>query len=510
MAIRNLPTAAVLSLLYSCGGGGGDGSSQSASALGGGAPAKPVRSCADGGLCLVIDGKERGADEYLNPVLKITGIGTLGGTGRLFSDPSCTIYASAKTDLADTSELSIKADRVVKMKTRLWGRYVYPDNELSSCLGPVTVNLEDRVRLELTQTRSEGDLTPSFWINSLFPEEAGTAQLFADSACTQTASDPVPNHSTVEAYELEGDGDYRFWIKIGYENGGTSRCFGETLYSTEESMTLSHPTGKGNDTNPTFSVGGLTSGQGTVQLFGDSSCTAVASGTVVVDGTIEEVTANRLSRYANNFYARHTVDGNGGPCLGPVSYQYDFGFDDHGRNPTTAAPIFEVWGFLAWDGTVGLFSDPSCTAAVSDAVTVEKGTRVRGIGQYSIAVKANRLSKYTNNFYAKHTVDGNESGCAGPVSHPNDPYLRIHSSSVSAAAPVFTVEGLLGGGGAVRLYSDADCSSAASDEVTAVGAAVQVSANARTSEGPYSFYAKHTVDGGESRCVGPAKTMSMW
>ena len=159
-----LQTVAILFALQSCGGGGGGGTAQSASAVGGGADTKPALSCADG-LCLAIDGARREEDEYLNPVLKITGIGTVGGTGRLFSDPSCTAYASGRTDPADTSALPIRADRMMKMETRLWGQYTYPDNELGTCLGPVTINLGDVVRLELTRTRMEGDLTPSLTAN---------------------------------------------------------------------------------------------------------------------------------------------------------------------------------------------------------------------------------------------------------------------------------------------------------------------------------------------------------
>ena len=317
------------------------------------------------------------------------------------------------------------------METRLWGQYTYPDNELGTCLGPVTINLGDVVRLELTRTRMEGDLTPTFRINSLFPGEPGTARLFADPACTQPASDPVPHHSTVEAYELDGDGGHRFWIKVEYENGGTSGCLAETLYSTEERMTLSHATGRGSDTTPTFSVGGLASGRGIARLFSDSACTAAASDEAAVDGTIEEITANRLSWYANNFYAKHTVDGNESPCLGPVSYHYNPLTLTRNSSNTVATtdPVFTVRGLLGGGGTARLFGDSSCTTAASGAAAV---------GGASVEVTANTLSGVGNySFYAKHTFGDDESRCIGPVSHRLGKTLSVADGTTAIAARAY-------------------------------------------------------------------------
>ena len=112
-------------------------------------------------------------------------------------------------------------------------------------------------------------------------------------------------------------------------------------------------------------------------------------------------------------------------------------------------PIFKMSGLLVHNGTVQLFSDPTCTAAASGRVNVSGGTA---------SITANSLTGSNHRFWVQHTDAGNNVGdCIGPVEYSMEVLtLALSSSSIgwgSDDTPDFSVTGLVvQNGTGVRLF----------------------------------------------------------
>ena len=463
----------------------------------------PTKSCV-GDLCLEINEQEQNENNYLTPILKFSGVAETRGSVGLFKDSECSTPASNRESVNSGGTL-ITANQLVKMKTSLWAQYEDPNNQLSTCIGPVVVEREESISLGLVKTRLEGDLTPTFSIFSNFNEK-GTAQLFSDSACTIVASDLVTLPNSVMANELPEHGKYKFWVKVVYDNGKVNNCFGETLYNTKEKLTFSFVDQNYKGTTPRFYVGGLTQGgsSGNIQLFSDSACTVAASGTVNTssgsyysDGWYSgrfRIRANPIDSYGgHDYYLKHVdAHGNTSSCLGTLSYEYELF-----NNLRTPGGNVRMSGILSSKGgTIQLFSDSACTATASGTAAVNSGTQ-------EIVPNPNFNICGSFKIYAKHKYENGESGCYGFSKNNCIPSVIKHKPAVYCAidpTPSFQISGM-NGSGTIQLFSDSTCTAAASGSATVDSSSDIITANT-LGNGVYNFYVKYTDGGGNNSCFG--------
>ena len=448
--------------------------------------ASPAGGVCSGGLCFELVDRE---DDSLTPELKVKGITIVNGYASLFTDFECTDRVAREQ--AILGEVVLTAPQISKVKTSFWMQYENPYNILSPCVGPLVITRKEEISLELTRTRPEGDLTPSFNIVRRFTDD-GTVQLFSDAGCAVAASGSVAIPDFLTANELPQDGDYQFWVKAIYEEENENEvvgCFGPIDYQTEEKLTLSLGTG---GVAPGLSVGGLSnSSSGTIQLFSDSACTMAASS---AQGVGSSITANPIQHYQTDYYLKH-IDGHGNEsaCLGPASYSYLVASNNIG-NPGEKVGVS---GILSSNGgTAQLFSDSTCAIPVSNIINVTTDSKT--IPTLNFHVCGSR------EVYFKHEYSNRESDCSLLQTHPQcSPSIARGIPSYSCGidpTPTFQVDGL-SGSGTIQLFSDSACTTSASGSVNVGSGTESITATA-LADGTYNFYAKYTDGNGDSSCTG--------
>ena len=440
------------------------------------------------------------------PTFSVSGLVTHNGTVQLFSNSACTTAASA-TVTVSSATASITANTLTAGSHQFYIRHTDSSSNSGDCAGPVAYAMETlTLALTLPTSPLNSDPTPTFSVSGLVAHN-GTVQLFSDSVCTTAASATVAVSSataSVTANALSA-GTHQFYIRHTDSSSSGGDCAGPVAYTMETlTLALSSPTSPLNsDATPTFSVSGLVTHNGTVQLFSDSACTTAASGTVTVSSATASITANTLTAANHQFYVRHTdSSSNNGDCAGPVAYSME--------TPTLAlssptsplnsdsTPTFSVTGLVAHNGTVQLFSNSSCTTAASGTVTVSSATA---------SITANALTAGSYQFYVKHTdSSGNNGDCVGPMDYTVEVLTLALSSPATSPAldstPTFSVTGLIVHNGTVQLFSDSNCTTAASSTITVSSAAASITANALTA-GNHEFYVKHTDSSSNNGdCIG--------
>ena len=280
--------------------------------------------------------------------------------------------------------------------------------------------------------------TPTITVSGV--EEGATVRLYSDSSCSTPVSDNVKVPSgesevSIKSHSL-GDGSQDASVNF-YANqtdvaGNESSCSARIGYVLDvtaplapTSLALEAPrTSRGNDPTPTLTVSGVEEGA-IVTLYSDSSCANAISDSVKVPqwGNAVSVTSHSLGDGSQDeevsFYATQ-IDraGNISPCSSAsVSYIADFiapappsalslsnPSTSPGNSPT---PVILVEG-IEEGASATLYSDSSCTSAISSAQTV-------AAGQSSVLITSHHLGNVDRSVdYYSAQVDffGRASGCS--------------------------------------------------------------------------------------------------
>ena len=460
-------------------------------------------------LSLTLSSSNTPLDSDTTPTLEIMGLVVHNGTVRLFSDSTCTSIASAAVAVT-SGTASLMSNALMPGSYQFYVQHTDSSSNKGNCFGTVVYSVETLTLALSSPSMSPAfDSTPTLEVTGLVVHN-GTVQLFSDSTCTSTASGTVAvgtGTASITANALTV-GSHQFYVQHTDSSGNKGNCTGAISYQYSAGtlvLTLSSPSlGWGSDDTPTFSVGGITILNGTVQLFSDSSCTTTASGAVAVTSGTVSITSQALAVGNHQFYVQHTDSGgNKGSCNGPVSYSLEtlslaltspsleWGSDD--------TPTFSVGGLVVHNGTVQLFSDSACSTAVSGTVTVTSGTE---------SITTNALTVGNHQFYVQHTDSGGNPGdCVGSADYSLETLaLALASPTTSPAldsTPTLSVTGLVIHNGTVQLFSDSTCTTAVSATAPVTGGTASLTTNTLTT-GSHQFYVQHTDSRSNAGdCVGP-------
>lgn len=273
----------------------------------------------------------------------------------------------------------------------------------------------------ITPSSSPGNnASPTIRVSGVLSGE--TVRLYSDLSCSiQIASATASATTHNFALGPLSEGTYNFYSTrtSGSQISGCSATVQYVLDLTAPSapsgLALSSPsTSPGNDTTPTITVSGVTSGD-TIKLFTDSACsTQVGSG--AASGTSINLTSSTLTAGSYSFYANATDPaGNTSTCsTATIAYDLDLtapsapsglALQSPSSSPNTeASPTITVSGVTSGDG-IKLFSDSSCTTQV--------GSGTASSTSINITLSSPLSAEGTYNYYANATDPaGNTSTCS--------------------------------------------------------------------------------------------------
>ena len=257
-----------------------------------------------------------------------------------------------------------------------------------------------------------------------------------------------------------------------------------------------------------------------VQLFSDANCSTAASNLKEVQQGNNTVTieANTIVPNDEITYYALQIDQAGNPSdcsIAILSYIHDntqsdapsglrlHNLSSPGNNSTPEITVSGVESLA----TVELFSDDSCSISTSDSREVPSGATTINIVADPIALDG------TITYYARQTDQaGHRSSCSNGLSYiydgtaPSQPSkLKLDSNTKSPSddtTPEIVVEGVESLA-KVQLFSDANCSTAASNlkDVQQGDSTVNIEANTVVSNGTITYYALQTDEAGNpSEC----------
>ena len=489
----------------------------------GGGTAKPslLESCKNWGsssLCLLTEGV--GIGTSATPTLTFKGLEKINGRVRLFSDSACSDVLGSPV-IANVATVNVTAPAQRTFTAEYYAQYTHVDSNISPCLGPVIWTVEVSPTLDFS---SSAFSVPTFTLSGL-TVQAGSVELFSDSACSVSISDPVIANSDsheVAAHALVSYGTFDYYAQHTDTAEQAGDCIGPVSYDfvsglqdTDPVVTLdSSNNARDDDATPTIRLTNLEFESGKIQLFSDQNCSTTASSEVSYSYSSlgVTITANALGTFGSyNYWAKITENiENQSRCMGPVAYEYVDPIEvetltlalSSSNTPldSDSTPILEVAGLVIQNGTVQLFSDSVCSISASNAVTVSSETA---------SIVANVLAEGIHQFYVQHTGSNNKKGdCFGSVAYRYStetltlalvsPNTQVgYSSLVTLSVTGFEIFD-----GTVQLFSDTNCSTIASDPVSVSSSSVSITTNPM-SIGNYEFYAQHIdAHGYQGSCTG--------
>ena len=372
----------------------------------------------------------------------------------------------------------------------------------------------------LTQEEGTGTVTtPTLTFKGL-DRINGNVQLFSDSSCITVLGSPVI--VTVTTTEITAPAQTTFsaeyYARYTHTDNTVSPCLGPVAWTVEETPTLAFESSA--FSVPTFTLSELNVRAGSVGLFSDSACTVAASDPVDADSGSHRITAHALTSYGSfEYYARHTDTAEQtGDCVGPIIYDFVSGLQEtdpilalHSGNDARdddSTPTISFTSLEFESGAIQIFSDESCTTAVSDEADYSYSSS-------GTTITANALAVFGSyNYWAKITEGiENQSRCMGPVAYEYVPSVQLETLTLALSSPstspaldstpTLSVGGIDFRTGTVQLFSDSTCTTAASSTVAASSASVSITANALTGSS-HQFYVQHTdTDGNKGNCTGP-------
>ena len=488
------------------------------------------------------------------PTLRIRGVKT-GSVVTLYKDPSCDTQTSLPVTV-ESGDFALITSYDLSGDTDAFGYgevTFYAAIRESADGGPVCLKSsvsyafdilapEPPASLALEDPAISPGTDPTPTINVSGVEGEAVVTLYKDSSCEMPISDSARVFSGESAVSITakslggggGDVTMTFFANQRDKGGNESPCsrvgvtyvFDVTAPEAPTALVMETPsTSRGLSATPTIKVSGVEE-RAMVILYRDSVCETPVSESVQVDWGEDEVsiTSYDISRDDNqdvevSFYAVQ-IDrvGNRSPCsTATVSYIADLvgpsrptalnmntPSSNSGENPT---PIILVEG-VEEGARVTLYSDNTCSSAISSAQTVQEG-------ETSILITSNDLgtSDISLAYYSAQVDTFNRSsGCSSAnvpynfdfvVPKPSRLVLQDPSTSPGVdPTPTIRIEGLTPGF-QVRLYSDSACTNSMTvwyAVPSGRNSVALISNNLGSSDRTVTYYAIQRKDGESSGC----------
>jgi len=456
------------------------------------------------------------------PELQVAGV-EVGTNVSLYADAACTTPAGSSNGTVSSATVNITSLSVVEGTHSYYAKIVDSAGNSSPCSTSSASYVYDitppavpnSVSLATGTVSPSNNINPSFDISTLVVGD--TVKIFSDSLCltelnSATVTTSPMTLTTVPA--LTTDGTYQIHAKALDPYGNASACSSATVAyvldktapAKPSALALNTPaTSPGNNPTPVITVSGVVVGD-TVKLYSSATClVSVATGTVSTGTSINLTSSTLIAEGGYEFYAEaiDSVGNTSGCSTVKVNYEYDI--TPPPSKPTTltlanpatspgnnATPTFSVGSGLITGDTVKLYSDASCTTAVSSPIAVSAG-----MATVSLSSALTVSGSYT--YYANATDPaGNATVCStasvtyvfdnvAPTT-PSALALSTPSSSPgNVTAPILLVSGTTSGD-TISIYTDASCTALVTS-TTAAAASTTVTLPTLT-EGSYNFYAK--------------------
>lgn len=464
------------------------------------------------------------------PVLQVAGV-EVGANVALYSDAACISPMGSSNGTASAANINITSNSVIEGTHSYYAKVVDAAGNASACTTGFASYVYDitapaspsSVALASGTVSPSNNVNPSFDVGGLITGD--TVKVYSDALCLTEISSATVTTATMTVATvpaLSVDGTYPIHAVAVDPYGNASACSTATVNYTLDktgpvkpsALALNSPaTSPGNDSTPTITVSGVVVND-VVSLYTDATCsTQVSSGTVTT-GTSLNLTSSALTEGAYDFYAQSTdpVGNPSGCSTVKVSYTYDNTPPSKPNSLTLAVPVsspsnnttpsITVGSALVAGDSVKLFSDASCSTAVSSAVTVPGGG-----GSVAVAISSPLTTAATYTYYAQaYDPVGNASACStASLAYvfdnvaPSTPSSIVLSSPASSpgntANPTLQVNGTVAGD-TIYIYSNAACTTAVfNTPATATSTDIFLSGLA---EGTYNFYAKAKDDAGNA------------
>lgn len=473
------------------------------------------------------------------PVVQVSGV-EVGTNVALYSDAACTSPMGTSNGTASAATVSITSNSVLEGSHSYYAKLVDGAGNTSACTTAYATYIYDvtaptepsSIALSSGTVSPSNNINPSFDIGGL--NSGDTVKVYGDSLClTELASATVSaaTMSVTLVPALSTDGTYPMHAMAVDGYGNASACSAATVSyvldktapTKPSALALKTPvTSPGNNATPTITVSGVVVGD-SVKLYTDATCTTQVAASTVSTGTTIDLTSSTLTEGSYDFYAQSTdAVGNASGCSTmKVTYVYDI---TPPSRPTSlalaspasstsnvATPSFTVGSSLVAGDTVTLYSEASCSTAVSSAATVPGG------GGSVVVALSTALSTPGNYSYYASAKDpaGNVSACSTvSVSYtfdniaPSTPSaIALYSPSTSPAnvvTPDIEVSGTTAGD-TIYIYTNAACTALLTSGTATVTTTIM---NLPTlTEGTYNFYAKaKDTAGNASSCTATPAT----
>ncbi len=476
------------------------------------APAEPAIAFAEG--------TTSPSSDNTNPSFLISSI-EIGAIVSLHTDSACSAEAVALGTATDDSitltlQTALSSDGIYNY----YAKQVDRVGNISDCSSAgVDYELDSTAPNAPTIGLAQGTVspsnntTPSFVLSDV--EDGALVSLHTDDQCMEAnkvTSGTASSDSITLTLQtaLSADGTYTYFAKQVDGIGNISSCSSEGFdYKLNTNVLLpitslaQGTVNPSSNTTPGFMVSNIKNGA-LVSLHTDDQCaeaSKVESGTATGDSITLTLQTALSSDGTYTYYAKQ-VDGgsNISPCSNGISYTLDtialiptlsLVTSSLSNNPT---PTFNL-GNLETGGSVGLYSDDSCSTLAQDLIEITEESM-------EITLSTSLISSGTYSYFAKQ-VDraGNISGCSSAgvdyeldSTAPSAPTIGLAqgiSSPSNNTTPSFVVSDVEDGA-LVSLHTDNQCAEANKIRSgTATGnSIVLILQTALSIDGTYTYYAK--------------------
>jgi hypothetical protein len=389
----------------------------------------------------------------------------------------------------------------------------------SNPMTSVSYKLDTTISLSVPGPNPNNLLSPEIFAHQTF--SSAVVELFSDSNCTVSISDPVTSAGRDTSIFINppfaGDGEKAIFGKQVID-GYNSPCSNQLTYTLFSAPTIELDSAispsPGNDNTPTFILSDLmvepSAGTTTVTIFDDINCSSPVSATEVITGSTMQVTINPLTIVGEQTYfasQSSPLAGHTSTCS-PTGAVYDFDLSPTVEMVTSSPndilrPEVKVSNIVI-GADVGLFTDNNCLDLVGSA-TGATATEVFITLDNDLPVDARYF------FYARQTALGNTSPCSDtPAEYTlkTDDFLMAPQFPKSTDTTPDVIVSNIGAGDRMTLYFDDMCLIPASLEATSTGTQVSVTSfPLDTTQVDHVWYGVRKIgnQGFQSRCVGPSE-----
>ena len=362
------------------------------------------------------------------PTLKVANLET-DATVTLYKNNSCSGVGS-DISLDEKGRVTVPSNLETSQGDNYYSVQQTVGEEVSSCSSSVSYIL-DIVASEPTLALAEGisspsnNTTPSFLISDV--ENGALVSLHTDSSCTSEAveSDTASGNSITLTLKtaLSTNRTYTYFAKQE-DRAGNFNCSSALEYKLDTSAVaptiglaqgISSPS---SNTTPSFLISDVENGA-LVSLHTDSSCTseAVESDTASSDSITLELQTALIGDRVYPYYAKQVDKANNtSPCSNGIRYTLDTIVATPTLSLVTSSPsnnltpMFSL-GNLEIGGSVGLYSDDSCSTLAQDLIEITEESM-------NITLSMPLGSDGTYTYSAKQTDRaGNSSNCSSAISY---------------------------------------------------------------------------------------------